>query len=298
VDVSPDGRSILTGSRDMTVRLWSLETLQQTRIYDAGGSRGAYNSPLLARFADDGRRALLGGKVDVAGRMLWWDVTDWKQLRVLNNHVEGQWDEVHTLTVSPKGDRGVARCINGDYYFCWDLGTGKELHRFSPEMNKSPSLAFAPDGRTVLSGGEDRNLRVWDAATGRKQRDLGQHQSAGGVQHVTWSADGSRVASAATDGVVCVWKADKQGVPLVLRGHEGPVNATALGPDGNALVSVGQDRKLLLWDTVRSRKLREFLLPGPALDVVFCADGQHIASANSNGTVFILRFNDLKKRAK
>ena len=49
------------------------------------------------------------------------------------------------------------------------------------------------------------------------------------------------------------------------------------------------DGQLTLWDADAARKVREVTLPGPVLSFSFAADGRHLATANANGTVYILR---------
>src|SRR5262245_75035 len=69
------------------------------------------------------------------------------------------------------------------------LGTVRLRHGFNAD-----GIALAPDGHTLVSACHDDggNLVVWDAATGRKRRGLGQHR---GAYAVAVSPDGQVVAS-------------------------------------------------------------------------------------------------------
>jgi WD40 repeat protein len=60
------------------------------------------------------------------------------------------------------------------------------------------SAAFSPDGKLVVTGGEDRAARVWDVATGRKVAVLRRHP--GGVNHVSFTPDGRSVLTSSFDG--------------------------------------------------------------------------------------------------
>jgi len=67
------------------------------------------------------------------------------------------------------------------------------------------SVAWSPDGRTLLTGSRDRTAALWDAATGERIRVLEGHD--GGVTSVAFSPDGKRVLSGSQDKTVALWDA-------------------------------------------------------------------------------------------
>ena len=67
------------------------------------------------------------------------------------------------------------------------------------------SVAFSPNGERLASGSEDKTVRIWDAATGKLQRELKGHSHF--VTSVSFSRDGSRVASGSWDKTVRIWDA-------------------------------------------------------------------------------------------
>jgi WD40 repeat protein len=68
------------------------------------------------------------------------------------------------------------------------------------------AVAFAPDGKTLVSGGQDGAVRVWDAADGRPLLRL-QHADAGCVRAVAVSPDGKRIASVDQHATLFLWDA-------------------------------------------------------------------------------------------
>ncbi|WP_414569426.1 caspase family protein [Nostoc sp. CCY 9925] len=137
------------------------------------------------------------------------------------------------------------------------------------------SVAFSPDGQTIVSGGDDGTVRLWNIQGDSVADPFRGHQ--GFVRSVTFSPDGQKIVSSGEDGTVRLW--DIQGKPLTdpLRGHEGIVISAALSPDGQTIASCGVDGTLRLW-SIKDNLLVN-LFSGHehcASSVVIRVDGQQI----------------------
>jgi hypothetical protein len=165
----------------------------------------------------------------------------------------------------------------------WDLATGRELLRLSGHADAVRSIAVSVDGRTALTGGDDRTVRLWDLSSGREvERFAGRHS---GITSVALSPDGRLAASGDRDQTLRLWDVAGGRELRTFAVPRGPVLATAFTPDC-MLLSGHFDTTVRLWDVADGRELRRFLGHGRmACGVDVSPDGRRFASASHDGTV-------------
>jgi WD40 repeat protein len=118
------------------------------------------------------------------------------------------------------------------------------------------NVAFAPDGKTLASCGNDSLVRLWDAATGKEIRRFVGHQ--GAVDGVAFSPDGKTLLSSAGDGTARLWDVTTGKERMALHGHRGMVNPGIFSPDGKTIATKGLDATARLWDATTGKELHVF----------------------------------------
>ncbi|KAG9701781.1 WD40 repeat-like protein, partial [Aureobasidium melanogenum] len=141
----------------------------------------------------------------------------------------------------------------------------------------------------LVSASDDCTIYLWTPMTSTKPvtRLLGHQKQ---VNHVTFSPDGTLLASAGFDNLIKLWNAADGTFLFTLKGHVGPVYQVAFSADSRLLVSGSKDTTLKVWD-VKTGKLKEDL-PGHK-DQVFAVDwspdGDRVGSGGQDKQVRVWR---------
>ena len=104
--------------------------------------------------------------------------------------------------------------------------------------------------------------------------------------YVTFSRDGSRLASAGRDRTARIWDAMTGQLVCVCSGHANDVNWVDFSPDGSLLATASEDHTVKIWDARTGKEL--YTLSGHLDEVVatlFAADGKTLVSGDHSGLI-------------
>jgi WD40 repeat protein len=165
----------------------------------------------------------------------------------------------------------------------FDLATGVELVRFAYDSvaGEIRTVGFSRDGRYVVTGGDDRLVRVWNVVDGSCVRTL--HGHTGFLNGTVFSPDGRRLLSCAADQTFRQWDAETGQLLDERFGDIAEVNAAVYSPDGRWIATGGADGTVRYWST----------FGGPAAAVLhghtarvtrlaFSPDGSRVFSVSHN----------------
>jgi WD40 repeat protein len=292
VAFSPDGRSILTGSRDGFARLWDSPSATPP------GLSLTNRLPVTAvAFSPDGRTALTGTE---GRRPEFWDVATGQPLdlkgqpigpvekELLDRAKRGlNWlkiplpqqhsASIRALAISPDG-RIVLTGSTDFSARLWDRTTGQS-DVLSP-AHQDFVEAVAIDSRTAVTASRDGTARLWDVAT-RRELPGSPLRHDGAVVAVALSPDGTTVVTGSHGGTAHLWEAatgrERSGSPLR---HQSKVLAVAFNGDSTKVVTGTEDGTALLWDAATGKPFGQPLRhEGAVMAVVFSPNGRHVLTA-------------------
>ena len=280
---SPDGSRIVTASDDRTAKVWDAKRGDQVLIL-----RGQPDFVYSASFSPDGARVVTGSW-DRTARV--WDTKTREIILILKGDTEG----VTSASFSPDGSR-ILTGSHGLTAKVWDANRALEnytaeepadarIDRIPLQGNpRDLRLAFFnPDRTRLLTAGQDKIVRLWDARTGAELLTLKGHTRV--LTSASFSPDGSQIATAAYDGTARVWDAASGAELLVLKGDAEVVYSPCYSPDGKRIITGGYDGTTRVWDAKTGAEL--LTLKGhtsPVVSASFSADGSRIVTGSWDRT--------------
>jgi WD40 repeat protein len=162
----------------------------------------------------------------------------------------------------------------------WDVESENRLI----EIDDASAIAFAVDGKSLLTGHLDGQICLWDVASRRCALVLAGHTAT--IRALALSRDGRRLVSAADDHTIRVWDLATGQCLLELADIEYLVESIELTDDGRRMATRSSNDVVRIWDAPAERD--EIVLKGHAREIVdatFSPDGLLIATVSTDWSV-------------
>lgn len=188
--------------------------------------------------------------------------------------------KVLALGFSPDGTRLASANEAGDL-LVWDVASGREVRRLDAALSGYPRcVAFSPDGRWLVTGGDDRRLRFREAATLEVKAVHRGHY--GSIWGMAWAPEARGVIAGAADGSVSVWPWEPpppRDVVLTNVTADYYKSALAISPNSR-WVSMGLAAGGFgLWDSHTGAEVARAALGTDRLHAAFSADSTELVVA-------------------
>lgn len=284
---SPTTNLVASGHLDGSVRLW-LPNATTAFVLESAHSKMVFS----LSFSPDGK-TLASGSVD--GSVKFWDVKAVNgqpalsfQHKVNFRMVGGSNTEIWAVGFS---------CDGSTLYASDEEGTIREIHRkdgshqiLLQTHKETLSLKVSSDGKNLFTGHENGQVVVWSI---EKKEPITTLETDGeAVWAIATNSCTSHVVTASSSGNLYVMSPSGDRPAVVLKGHTAPArNVMFVGKSEKTLVSVGDDRLIIVWQlsddlsSVKSstKKPSEHTLWVRGLTL--CQSGDMVATASDDGTV-------------
>jgi len=231
-----------SGSLDDKIRLFDVSEKTPQELTSLNRARSLINA---VAFSPDGKLAAAGGE-DRIVRI--WDVT---AAGPPHSELRGHASAIRALTFTPDG-QGLASAAD-DGVRLWAIGRIRSWERSSVPHPAATTVAYSADGRTLVTGGREGQIRLWDptAATATQRSELRRQK--GAIRQLVLTPNGDTMVGVADGPKVINWE-----LPAGLERREwvipaGEVGAAALTFDGRYLAIGGPDGVVQIYRVAESR---------------------------------------------
>ncbi|OZH51826.1 hypothetical protein AFK68_28385 [Hydrocoleum sp. CS-953] len=272
---NPSGTLIASGSRDNSLKIWSLSGRE---LKTFTGHNDRIHSIC---FHPDGQILASAGS-DSTIKLWSIDGTELQSFTIRHT------DLISSISFSPDGQTLASGSFDKTIKL-WSLD-GRELQTLIGHKNRVSSISFSPDGQTLASASGDKTIKLW-SLDGRELKTFIGHTY--NVNSVSFSPDGQTIASGSSDTTIKLWNLDGKELQT-FRGHRDWVNTVSFSPDGQILASASADKIIKFWNikkevqTFRGHSNRIYSLS-------FSPDGQTIASASRDNTIRLWRLKSTER---
>jgi len=275
---SSDGKLLVTGSYDTTVRLWEVTSGKALRAF--GGHAHPVSSVSLSRNG----ATLATGTQEPSMRL--WRVCDAKL--VCGPIVVGELGKLAAQVGLNADGRIVASNGDGDEVRLFRASDGGPLGTLRGHKRFVMCLAFSPDGKLLASGAADATVRIWSLSDRRALQVLNQHT--GRIRTLAFSRDAQVLASGDEGGTVNIWQT-RDWKPVRKLWYGNPVLDLAFSADGSVLAicsrsDVVPNASLRLWRVSDGKQVQVLMHElTEAICVAFSPDSKMLAAGCTDGTI-------------
>lgn len=276
----PDGKHIVCGGNDRTVRWWNVEDGSDhanevgNPVYSAGEMSAAVVS-------EDGKWVILPG---TGGRgVAVWDATT--RERVVES-IEAHDEKITALDVSPDASK-IASGSRDGMVIVWCLETGRRIAGPLKQGRSVLSIKFSPTGDRLASAGADFSIHVWSIRSG------------GGLSttcvptdpacSLAWSSDGRRLFAGCHRGSILCFDVSSSMTSITKwpgNPHFDSVSTLCLSNNGKFIISASSSEcSVKIWDVHTQSQILSLKHTSEVLDAEISPDDGRLVSGAKDGKI-------------
>ena len=262
---SPDAQQIITASDDGKIKVWDLQSGFCSVTFTEHTA-----AVTACEFAKRGR-VLFTSSLDGSVRV--WDLIRYRNFRTFTAPTRLSFS---SLAVDPSGEVVCAGSIDSFDIYIWSVQTGQLLDQLSGHEGPVATLAFAPNGSSLVSGSWDHTVRIWSIFDRTQTSEPLSLQA--DVLDLVVRPDSKQIAVSTLDGELTFWsladaiqeagvsgRRDASGGRLLTDRRTAAssagtkaFNSIAYSVDGTCLLAGGNSKYLCLYSISTLTLLKKF----------------------------------------
>ncbi len=190
VAFSPNGHRVVSSGDDRTIRVWDTRSFRQTTKLDS------HQTTVVRVVVTANNKRIISFGLDDSIKL--WEFRSGRLVEALQPNMQ-----IRTVAFNADGTQ-MALGGYGDVRIV-DTDSGAVAMTFRGHEEFVDALAFSPDGRRLVSGGDDSMVKLWDLDSNNEVMTLHGHKT--GIRYLAFTPDGRRLTSVGEDGHVRLWHA-------------------------------------------------------------------------------------------
>ncbi len=279
VAFSPDGKFIATSGTDFNVFLFDKKQILESSSF---GPPPGVSGNWSAISADRKTIAVNNYDPNKHSHTI-YDVAAKSPKFVFSN------EYLDVMAFSPDGAMLATVVRDGEIVFR-NAADGAEIRRFKaherpPTIKDSArAMRFSPDGKRLISGGNDGFVKVWNTETAELVRELYRFESY--VSALAISPDSRRIFASSYDQTAKLFDTETGAIIADLGKQPKAILSAEFAPDGKTFATGGADGTIKIWQTSDGKLLDSITgNAGFIYALTFTPDGTRLASASGEGVI-------------
>ncbi len=249
VNFSPDGKYLLSGGKDSTIRLWDVASGKEIKQFV-----GHSSSLITALFSRDGKNIISSGR-DETIRL--WSAASGKEIRKFERDCRA----FYSVAFAPSGDHIISVSSDNSLRL-WDVQSGKQIKSFQDNTDKIFTAMFSPDGKYIVSSATNNTLILLDALSGKKIKTFSGHIDF--ISSAVFTPDGKNIVSGSNDKTIRIWDISSGKELQKFTVQNTGIKNVSVSPDGQYIVSCGFDNgesrtHMKLWSISTGKEILEYM---------------------------------------